>query len=65
MLLAITMGFPLVSDGSPIVWQVKGFGISLWGVYLVWLATVFILYYPAQWYGKYKQNHRHWWLSYL
>jgi uncharacterized membrane protein len=65
MLLALAMGFPMVSDGSPIVWQVKGFGIPLWGVYGVWVVTVLALYYPARWYGKYKENHRHWWLSYV
>lgn len=65
MLIAIAMGFPLISDGSPIVWQVKGFGIPLWGVYIAWLTTVLVLYYPARWYGKYKQDHRNWWLSYV
>ncbi|MES2829781.1 MAG: heparan-alpha-glucosaminide N-acetyltransferase domain-containing protein [Bacteroidota bacterium] len=65
ILLAMVMGIPMVSDGSPIVWQVKGFGVSLWAVYAVWLAVVLALYYPCRWYGKYKQTHSNWWLSYL
>ncbi len=65
MLLALVMGFPIVSDGSPIVWQVKGFGIPLWAVYLVWVFTFLALYYPCRWYGRYKQTHQQWWLSYL
>jgi uncharacterized membrane protein len=65
ILLALLMGFPLESDGSPIVWQVKGFGITLWAVYVVWFAVVLMLYYPCRWYGKHKQTHLNWWLSYI
>jgi uncharacterized membrane protein len=65
MLLALLMSLPLVSDGSPIVWQVKGFGIPLWAVYVVWFAVVLMLYYPSRWYGEYKQTHHKWWFSYI
>jgi uncharacterized membrane protein len=64
ILLAMVLGYPLNSDGSPIVWQVKNFGIPLWGVYVIWLGVVALLYYPCHWYGKYKQTNKHWWLSY-
>jgi uncharacterized membrane protein len=65
ILLALIMGLPLISDGSPIVWQVKGFGIRLWAVYIIWFAVVLMLYYPCRWYGKHKQTHHKWWLSYI
>jgi uncharacterized membrane protein len=65
IVLALMAGLPLKSDGSPIVWQVQGFGIALWAVYLFWIAVVLLLYYPCRWYGHYKQIHRHWWLSYV
>jgi uncharacterized membrane protein len=65
IVLALLSGLPLKSDGSPIVWQVQGFGIPLWAVYLFWIAVVLLLYYPCRWYGHYKQTHRQWWLSYV
>lgn len=44
----------------------SGSGISLAGVYLVWLAIVALLYPICKWYAKYKFSNRHkWWLSYL
>jgi len=63
--LAIMSGLPLKSDGSPIVWQVEGFGLPLWVVYLFWIAVVMLLYFPCRWYGNYKQSNRTWWLSYI
>jgi uncharacterized membrane protein len=63
--LALIAGLPMQSDGSPIVWQVKGFGIPLWEVYLIWIAVVLLLYYPCRRYGIYKRTHTQWWLSYI
>lgn len=40
-------------------------GLSLIGVYLVWIAVVIILYLPCYWYGKFKRVHTNWWLKYL
>ena len=40
-------------------------GISLWAVYLLWVAVVALLYYPCRWFGAYKASHKHWWLRYL
>ncbi|MEO7961587.1 MAG: hypothetical protein ABIR19_08565, partial [Ginsengibacter sp.] len=40
-------------------------GLSLGGVYLVWIAIVIVLYKPCQWFGKYKTAHRYWWLRFL
>jgi uncharacterized membrane protein len=45
--------------------QPDGFGFNLFGVYVVWLVVILLLYYPCRWYGKYKSTHHQWWLSYL
>jgi uncharacterized membrane protein len=63
--LAFMSGLPMKSDGSPIVWQVQGFGKPLWEVYLCWIAVVLLLYYPCRWYGHYKRTHGQWWLSFV
>lgn len=42
-----------------------GFGLSLPGVYGVWLVVILLLYRPCKWFGRYKKTHRQWWLSYL
>jgi len=42
-----------------------GFGLHLWQVYLVWLATIVLLYFPCRWYNNYNSTHSYWWLSYL
>jgi uncharacterized membrane protein len=43
----------------------QGYGVSLAGVYVVWLVVIVLLYWPCKWYGRYKLTHRQWWLSYL
>ncbi|NBP68600.1 MAG: DUF1624 domain-containing protein [Cytophagia bacterium] len=40
-------------------------GLPLWGIYLVWLFVVAILYKPCEWFGRYKATHNHWWLRYI
>jgi uncharacterized membrane protein len=42
-----------------------GKGYDLWVVYIVWLAVIFMLYPVCNWFSKYKQTHKQWWLSYL
>jgi uncharacterized membrane protein len=41
------------------------FGLSLPGVYLVWLFVVAALYPLCRWFAKVKQRRTEWWLSYL
>jgi uncharacterized membrane protein len=43
----------------------EGSGLPLWGVYLVWIGTVLLLYPVCKWYGRYKATHNHWWLKYI
>ena len=46
------------------VWP-EGYQPSLLRTYLVWIVLVVALYFPCRWYARYKQDRRHWWLSYL
>ena len=66
MLAAYLTGFgwrPMIADIFP---QVKGYGFSLFVVYLVWIGVVLLLYPLCRWYDKYKIAHKQkWWLSYL
>ncbi len=44
----------------------KGFGISLAGVYAVWIGVVVVLYPACRWYGRYKATHpEKGWLRYF
>jgi hypothetical protein len=40
-------------------------GLPLWAVYGVWIAVVAALYKPCAWFGKYKAEHKTWWLKYF
>jgi hypothetical protein len=41
------------------------YGLSLPGIYLVWLGVVLALYPPCRWFASLKQHRREWWWSYL
>lgn len=70
LLAAIAWGYPAaialdilgdsISGAPPPVW-----GISLIGVYAVWLVVVAILIPLARWFEGVKRRRRDWWLSYL
>lgn len=46
--------------------ELKGFGLDLGWVYVVWIVIVLALYFPCLWFGRYKMNHKEkWWLGYL
>jgi len=62
---ALLMGIPLDFSKPTPVWAAPGFGIPLWGVYLCWIAVIALMYFPCQWYMRYKQTHSKWWLSYI
>lgn len=42
-----------------------GYGISLTGVYMVWILVILILYPFCLWVAKVKSVRKDWWLSYL
>ncbi len=41
------------------------YGVPLWGVYVVWIAVVFVLYFPCRWYAGVKKRHPGGILSYM
>ncbi len=41
------------------------YGLSLWGVYVAWIAVVAIMYPVSRWFADLKQRRSDWWLSYL
>ena len=42
-----------------------GWGLPLWGTYLVWLTVVALLYPLSRWFERVKQTRQDWWLRYL
>ena len=42
-----------------------GFGVSLGGVYLIWITVVCALYLPCRWFERLRQRRSDWWLSYI
>jgi uncharacterized membrane protein len=51
--------------GMPFKFVVAGEGVSLVGVYIIWILLVAALYPLCAWFNKYKINRNNWWLSYL
>lgn len=45
--------------------QMGGFHTPLWGVYLIWLGMLVILYFPCKWYSEFKRRSRNPIWSYL
>ena len=37
----------------------------LWLTYIVWVVLLTGLYFACRWYGRFKQTHSNWWLTYL
>lgn len=54
-----------IDPKSPFLFRPVNYGFSLWVVYAVWIAVIGMLYFPCRWFGKVKQQHTQWWLSYL
>ena len=51
--------------GNPTVTKPDGYGVSLPGVYVLWLGIVLALYPLCRWFAALKQRRKDWWLSYL
>ena len=68
VILFFAQGFTvsqIVDPNSLALFQPKGFGLNLGGVYIAWLLVLLILYLPCRWFARYKKTHNQWWLSYL
>ena len=55
----------MITPNSPMLFRPATFGFSLPVVYLIWAGVVLLLYYPCRSFGRYKDRHKEWWLSYL
>jgi uncharacterized membrane protein len=42
-----------------------GYGLTLPGVYALWIVSLALLYPMCRWFGAIKQRRKDWWLSYL
>jgi uncharacterized membrane protein len=67
----LRFGWSPLTTGGP--WDVTpgvldrhpDYGVSLGWVYVIWVAVVFILYWPCLWYAGVKKRSKSVWLSYL
>lgn len=55
----------IVDPNDPFYFDPPGFGLSLAGMYGVWLVVVVLMYWPCKWFSGYKRRNRKWWLSYV
>ena len=60
-LLAVATAFARTGD----IVRTPEIGLSLGGVYLVWLLVLALLYPICRWFAELKGNGRGWWWSYL
>jgi uncharacterized membrane protein len=65
ILLGIAQGFTAQQFLTPYRFFPKGYGVDLWGVYLIWIAVVVILYPLCRWIAAIKARRQDWWLSYV
>ncbi|WP_295721966.1 hypothetical protein [Mucilaginibacter sp.] len=55
----------IVTPKSIMLFRPVEYGLNLFGVYVVWLLVIALLYLPCRWFSRYKHTHQQWWLSYL
>ena len=65
ILVGIAQGFAARQFLTPYRFFPKGYGVSLLGVYLIWIALVVILYPLCRWVAAVKARRQDWWLSYV
>jgi uncharacterized membrane protein len=64
-LLGIAQGFGAAPFFNLFLWFPAGYGLPLWGVYVVWAIVIALLYPFCRWVAGVKARRRDWWLSYL
>jgi uncharacterized membrane protein len=65
ILLGVAQGFKAEQFLTHYRFFPKGFGVSLAGVYLIWIAVVVLLYPLCRWVADVKARRKDWWLSYI
>lgn len=63
--IGIYQGFALHEMAVSFLEIPTKFGLSLGGVYIVWVVTVVAMYPACAWFAGVKARRRDWWLSYL
>ena len=63
--LGVVQGFQANQFITAFLFFPEGYGVSLLGVYAVWVLVLAILYPLCKWFAKIKTQRRDWWLSYL
>jgi hypothetical protein len=65
LLLGVAQGFAPQEFLTHYRFFPKGFGVSLVGVYLIWILVVILLYPLCRWVASVKARRKDWWLSYV
>ncbi len=65
MMLGVLQGYPASAFLDVYYFFPKGYGVPLWGVYLVWMLVVALLYPWARYVAGVKARSRSRWLSYV
>ena len=65
LLLGVTQGFNARQFLAPFFFYPKNYGVTLPGVYVVWILVMAILYPFCRWLAAVKARRRDWWLSYM
>jgi uncharacterized membrane protein len=63
--IGLAQGFSLREVAVLFIENPPGFGVSLGGVYLLWLLIVLALYPACVWFARLKARRHEWWIRYL
>ena len=63
--IGVYQGFSLRDMAVYFVYYPADFGLSLTGVYLVWVIVIVAMYPASVWFARIKATRRDWWLRYL
>jgi uncharacterized membrane protein len=65
VMLGVAQGFGWRQMKTIFLFYPKGYGVTLPGVYAVWLLVILLLYPYCRWMAGIKARRRDWWLSYV
>lgn len=65
ILLGIAQGFSAQQFLTQYRYYPRGYGVTLAGVYVIWIAVVVVLYPFCRWVSSVKARRTDWWLSYV
>ena len=65
VVIGVFQGFTVSQMMTLFVFNPKGFGLGLLGVYVAWLLVIVLLYPMCRWVTALKARRADWWLSYL